>query len=392
MNKTDDPGCVVQPCAPARYYRPELDVLRFMAFLCVFSTHRMDLAPFDQSKYFWSYHVSLVGVFGVPVFFLLSAFLITELLTREREGTGNIDCKAFYVRRILRIWPLYFTVFFGLVAITKLFPSVGHIPSGSLIPFSLFAGNWYISMNFWLPTYPVNLLWSISVEEQFYILIPLLAWYGGPRCLKIVSILFLIIAYGFIAMYAASPTVEFNSEWTNSFVHFQFFSAGMLLSLYLKGRQPSWSLPVRLLMAGSALGCWLLASMACGIHADAPHMSTVGQAIFGWMFVLLGAVLLLLSLLGTPGKFLPKPLVYLGRISYGLYVFHAGVYFLIYAIFKEELGQLCGLMNLYEWRNGIGMIMALAVTIAIASLSYRFFERPFLKLKARFTIVPSRST
>ena len=79
----------------SRYYRPELDVLRFIAFLCVFFVHRMDLAPFDPVNQYWLYNISLVGNFGVPVFFLLSAYLITELLTREQEQIGRINPKAF---------------------------------------------------------------------------------------------------------------------------------------------------------------------------------------------------------------------------------------------------------------------------------------------------------
>ena len=64
-----------------RYYKPELDVLRFFAFLFVFFVHRLDLAPIDPEKHYWGYNISLVGNYGVPLFFFLSAFLITELLT-----------------------------------------------------------------------------------------------------------------------------------------------------------------------------------------------------------------------------------------------------------------------------------------------------------------------
>lgn len=97
---------------PQRYYRPELDVLRLCAFLFVFFVHRMDLAPVDAKHYYWGYHLSLVGNYGVPLFFFLSAFLITELLIREQDSFGKINVRSFYIRRILRIWPLYLTFFF----------------------------------------------------------------------------------------------------------------------------------------------------------------------------------------------------------------------------------------------------------------------------------------
>jgi peptidoglycan/LPS O-acetylase OafA/YrhL len=380
------------PCIPTvadRYYRPELDLLRFLAFFCVFATHRMDMSPIDARACYWGHHISLVGVFGVPVFFLLSAFLITELLTREQEATGSIDIKAFYARRILRIWPLYFAFFFGLVLLTRVFPPLGRVPTETWLPFSFFAGNWYISTHFWLPSYPVNLLWSISVEEQFYILIPLLTAFGGRFGLKVFSFACLVVAYAFIALYASYPTGGFNSEWTNSFVHFQFFAAGTLLSLYLRGRQPTFHPLLRLLLPFAALACWLTASIVFGIHADAPHHSSIPQALCGWLLVLAGAVLLLFTFLGMPERYIPRPLVYLGRISYGLYVYHAGMYFLVYAIFRENLNAFCERMGIGEWWGAVGMVMAFAATVLVASLSYRFFERPFLRLKDRFTIVPS---
>ncbi|GAA4173047.1 acyltransferase [Sphingobacterium ginsenosidimutans] len=373
-----------------RYYRPELDVLRFIAFLCVFFVHRMDLAPFDPVKQYWLYNINLVGNFGVPVFFLLSAFLITELLTREQEQTGRVHPKAFYIRRILRIWPLYFVVFFGWVLLTPFFFPAFALPPLAWCSFSLFAGNIYINTHGWLPAYPLNPLWSISVEEQFYILIPLLAAYGGRRGLKMAAYLFLALAYIFLIYYGLHPTKEFNSAWTNSFVQFQFFAVGILLSLYFKGWMPQWSLVTRFLLIVATLGCWLLASIACGIHADAPHLSNVPQTVIGWMLILLGSVLLFLSLLGMPERYLPKPMIYLGRISYGLYVFHISFYWLIYKTFATELTTLSQSLGLEEWRNTLGFVIAFIATVLLSMLSYHFFEKPFLRLKKRFTLVPSR--
>jgi len=373
-----------------RYYRPELDVLRFMAFLGVFVVHRMDMAPIDATKYYWGYQISLVGVFALPVFFLLSAFLITELLTREKELTGVIHLKSFYIRRMLRVWPLYFAFFFGLVLLTRLFPGIGRIPPAAQLAFSFFSGNWYICVNEWLPNYPANPLWSISVEEQFYILIPLIAVYGSRSVMKLVAFLFIGIACLFSVYYGLHPTTGFSGEWTNSFVHFQFFSAGILLSVFLNGRQPRWPLVIRFFMVLAAMGCWLVASMVCGIRADGPHLSNVFESVSGWLLVLLGVILFFLSFLGIPAGFLPRPLVYLGRISYGLYVFHAIVFYLVYNTFKDEITRLSKVLYLYEFRNSVGAVIALLFTIIIAMISYHLFEQPFLRLKKRFTFVYSR--
>ncbi|QEC75067.1 acyltransferase family protein [Mucilaginibacter ginsenosidivorax] len=375
---------------PQRYYKPELDVLRLCAFLFVFFTHRMDLAPIDPAQYYWGYHISLTGVFGVPLFFFLSAFLITELLSKEQEYSGKINVKSFYTRRILRIWPLYFTFFFGMVLVTHLSDKFGYISPGTQLAFSLFSGNWYITFNDWLPSYPINPLWSISVEEQLYILLPLMVFFTGKRGLKLFSFLALLAAYVTIIYYAQNPTKGFSGEWTNSFVQFQFFAAGILLSVYLKGWQPQWNVVTRVAIFIAGLICWLLASIACEVHADAPHLATVPQAIAGWMLILTGVMLFFFSFYGSQSKNMPAPLVYLGRISYGMYVFHITIFWLVYQIFKDELAAFSTMIGLYEWKNDVGFVIAFLVTVIISILSYTFFEKPFLRLKTRFTIIPSR--
>jgi peptidoglycan/LPS O-acetylase OafA/YrhL len=374
---------------PIRYYKPELDLLRLCAFLFVFFTHRLDLAPINPAQYYWGHHLSLVGVFGVPLFFFLSAFLITELLTKEHDQFGKISIKSFYIRRILRIWPLYFTFFFGMVLVTQFSDKFGHIPLRAQLAFSLFSGNWYISFNEWLSSYPINPLWSISVEEQLYILLPLVVFYTGKRGLKIFSFLALLIAYTTVIYYAQKPTTGFSGEWTNSFVHFQFFAAGILLSVYSKGWEPKWHVVPRIAIFIAGLACWCLASMVCEIHADAPHISTVSQAIGGWFLILSGVVLFFLSLYGAT-KYIPSALVYLGRISYGMYVFHITMFWFVYQIFKNELASFSTMIGLYEWKNNVGFIIAFLLTVIISLLSFRFFERPFLQLKRKYTLIPSR--
>lgn len=375
---------------PNRYYKPELDVLRLCAFLFVFFTHRLDLAPIDEAKNYWAYHLSLIGVFGVPLFFFLSAFLITELLCKEQEQSGTISVKSFYIRRMLRIWPLYFIFFFGMVAITHLTDKFGHISPSVQLSFSLFSGNWYITFNGWLPSYPINPLWSISVEEQLYILLPLIIYFTTKRGLKIFSIIALAIAYITIFYYASRPTASFSGEWTNSFVQFQFFAAGILLSVYMRDWQPNWHIAIRMLLFLTGIICWLIASIVCGIHADAPHLSSIPQAIIGWFLILTGVICYFLSFYGSREKYMPKVLRYLGRISYGMYVFHITMFWLVYQIFKVEVTDFSKKIGLYDWKNEVGFVIAFFATVIIAIMSHSFLEKPFLQLKKRFTIIPSR--
>lgn len=372
-----------------RFYRPELDVLRFLAFLSVFTVHRMDHLPIDSARHFWFYNICLLGNFGVPVFFLLSAFLITELLMREQDRLGTIHIRSFYMRRILRIWPLYFAVFYGLILLNHFIPNTGASDPLSWLAFTFFAGNWYICSHGWIPAFPVNPMWSISVEEQFYIAIPFIALYGRRFGLRIVSLTLMAIAYGMVIWYAWQGRHGFSGQWTNSFVEFQFFSAGALLSLALKGRTPQWSLVLRFLGILTGIICLFVASVHFGVQADTPN-STVLQAPLGWALVLAATILFFLSLLGTPARYLPKPLIYLGRISYGLYLFHELVYTLVFHVWKAQFVRLSEFLRLGNWTGGVATAIAFATTILLAHLSYQFYERPFLRLKGRFPFIQSR--
>jgi peptidoglycan/LPS O-acetylase OafA/YrhL len=373
----------------SRYYRPELDALRFLAFLCVFCFHRMDYVATDPVGDRWLFHFSTAGAFGVPVFFLLSAFLITELLLRELSRTSRIHVKAFYVRRMLRIWPLYFAAFYGLALLAHFMPEVGPQSHSSWLAFSLFAGNWYILRHGWIAG-PVDPLWSISVEEQFYIAIPVIVALGGRKTLKIISALLLAVAYAVILRYSFHSTTGDNGEWTNSFVQFQFFAAGTIIALRLRGRLPQTPVPARLLSFVLALVCWFVALLKFGVRSWDPHPTPFG-ALAGWGLVLAGCTLLFLSLLGLPEKYVPRWLAYLGRISFGLYVFHSLILHLVFVPGGAALTELVSLLRLpSQLRPAVGTTIVLAATVLVAHLSYRFFERPFLHLKKRFTFVPAR--
>ena len=207
--------------------------------------------------------------------------------------------------------------------------------------------------------------------------------------MKTISFVLIAVSCVAVVLYSMHPTNGFSSQWTNSFVQFQFFAAGTLLSLYLKGRVPQWNPFLRLVAATAGIGCWLVASIAFGVQADTPH-STVLQAPIGWVLVLAGTLLLFLALLGLQAKWLPGPIVYLGRISYGLYLFHELVYFLIFGPGKAWLTWVSQTLYLADWRNGVGTILAFCLTVLVAHTSYQLYEKPFLRLKSRFTIVPSR--
>lgn len=372
-----------------RYYRPELDALRFFAFLAVFAFHRMDYVPTDPVKDVWTYRVCTVGAFGVPVFFLLSAFLITELLVREQASTGRVHIHSFYVRRILRIWPLYFAVFYGLALVNHFIPGTGTDNPLAWLAFTMFSGNWFITFHGWIAG-SVDPLWSISVEEQFYLVIPVLAAFGGRKLLATVSWALLACAYVTVFLYGFHKSPGDHGEWTNSLVHFQFFSAGTLIALILRGRMIQLPFFVRGLGFITGIACWFVATLRLKVQSWDPQPTAFGS-VAGWCLVLAGTILLFLSVLGTTENLVPRWLTYLGRISYGLYLFHSFVFFLVFEKSKPLLNSLTAQLHLNDlFRNAVGTIAVLGLSVLAAHFSYRYFEAYFLKLKRRFTFVQAR--
>lgn len=158
-----------------KVYFPNLDGLRFYAFLAVFFAHSFwtESDYISQNRGFaLMKDIAYKGVSGVNFFFVLSGFLITYLLLAEKANTGRIAIGAFYMRRILRIWPLYyFVVLVGFVIIPFVQGKLGQATSerGNILYYLAFIGNFDVK-----PTSAVlGILWSIAVEEQFYLVWPI---------------------------------------------------------------------------------------------------------------------------------------------------------------------------------------------------------------------------
>jgi peptidoglycan/LPS O-acetylase OafA/YrhL len=179
----------------------------------------------------------------------------------------------------------------------------------------------------------------------------------------------------------------------NSLVQFQFFAFGALLALALNGRSPRLRTGVRVGMLLAGLLAWVTAQEIFGIRIIAIIPPTTISLIAGYMLVAMGCGLLFLGFLGMPRQWLPAPLVYLGKISYGLYVFHM----LAVACARKALVPLGGSTfgvggstSGTALRYLLMLALALAITILLAMASYRFLEQPFLRMKERFTFVSSR--
>lgn len=359
------------------FYHPELDVLRFLAFLGVFLHHAL---PRDAESYInngfspalaeWFVIAKRAGAYGVDLFFVLSAYLITELLLREYAKRGSFNIPAFYVRRALRIWPLYFV----FLAIT-VFVVPGLVPEDRfgtvyIVSFALFAGNWVCAAN-GLPFSVANPLWSISVEEQFYVMWPLLLRFAGVNRIKQLALGMVTVAL-VTRIVLAALDVAHPAVWCNTFTRLDSIAFGALLAVLLGGSAPQLTTVVRVLLG--ALGFVMFLLVAKYLRQDGP------TSVVTYLATSLASVTLLVSLLQPNAQFLLVwPLswfVYLGRISYGLYVFH-----LLALALVAKFGTQLNIPATFESRT----LLALGLTILLAAVSYRWLEQPFLNLKRRFS-------
>jgi peptidoglycan/LPS O-acetylase OafA/YrhL len=376
-----------------RFYHPELDVLRFVAFFAVFAHH---VVPMRTAGYVargvppvlasWLEAAARAGASGVDLFFALSSFLITELLLRERDATGAIDVRAFYTRRILRIWPLYYAFLAFTLWVVPRFLPIEHMSTGYAVAFGLFVANWACAIA-GAPSSVATLLWSVSVEEQFYAAWPLLVRRLRGRFVGLAMVM-LSIACTTRVWIAAHGSVH-PAIWCNTLARLDPIAMGALACVALRCRSwnPSWHVRLAMIVGGVSLAV-VGARFAPLFELTAPTVEVPVSALVAaatvYPTIALGCLLVLAGTYFQSGKppalLRAAPLVYLGRISYGLYVVH---------IFTIELTRM--LVKSHHMSMMWAPLTTLGLTIAMASASYTFLERPFLRLKERrFARVASR--
>ena len=355
---------------------PELDTLRGVAILAVVFYHgfsQCDTTGLPGIAHAF-FAATEFGWLGVNLFFVLSGFLITGILL-ESKGTPRYY-KSFYVRRALRILPAYLLLLLLLLLLPRIGIVEGRI-SWSFVGLSLI----YLSnvTNFFGVAMQYGPLWSLAVEEQFYLLWPLLILFLPRKSL--VGAIVSAICIG--PLFRAGIVLRGGNAWQASVLMPACLDAlgmGALVAvLTFIGRD---KFKRRLLNASLLLGVALYIGVAVAVHFSHAAAWTVpyGVSVALWSAWLIDGAYSGFG--GTMGKVLSfKPAVYLGTISYGVYLIHNFV--------PDVVNGLFGFTPAHELPMPIRPIIMFLVTVFLASVSWYGFERPINALKRFFPYRPS---
>jgi len=363
---------------------PNLNGLRFIAALIVLISHveLIKSAMGLNNKYKLMEHLNLGG-FGVYFFFVLSGFLITYLLLKEKYENKTISIKDFYVRRILRIWPLYYLIviagFFILphIDVIKLNFYSDHflkLFNENLILYLLILPNLAFSIFSAVPH--IGQSWSIGVEEQFYLFWPLIIKKFKPTVKFILIVLFSILLLKILFFIIAT-----NYSNYNLIVIFKKFIAmskfeSMIIGAF--GALILFEKKEKLLLIFLNKKLFYF-SVLCFIPLNYFLFYNVLQngihVIISFMFLVI-----ILNLVYNP-KYKTllenKILNYLGSISYGIYMYHLMVIPFAIAVFKP-INENSLLFNLLVY------FFSIVISILISGLSFKFYESHFLRIKKKY--------
>jgi peptidoglycan/LPS O-acetylase OafA/YrhL len=377
-----------------KIYFPGLNTVRFFAATAVIVHHLEQLKLYQNLDTLWpNPWIIGLGRSAVSMFFVLSGFLITYLLLVELEKTGSVNVKGFYVRRILRIWPLYYLiVFWGFFILQRLVHIAGpsdpldqHF-SQKLLLFLLILPN--VHLVFYKPIIGVSPLWSIGLEEQFYLVWPHLIkrFANGLLFFFVIVVLLKLLAFAGLYWLLNHPqpfgfsAKEFDrlSLVTNIFDYLQVENmtlGGAAAYLYYHGKLQEMRFILR---PATKAVTFALVVLLVGYRDFSLH--GIAEAVVFSVFI---------AQIACSPRFWSKRegrrLRYLGNMSYGIYMFHPTLAALVltWLLKVPALTSSPLLFNLLLY----GLVMAL--TLVVSSISYSYFEAPFLRLKRRFAVVRS---
>lgn len=358
-----------------RVYYPALDVLRGLAICFVVFYHNFGSLSFFR-----------FGWMGVDLFFVLSGYLITDLLLKSREN--KFFFRNFYIRRILRIFPLYYLVlllFFTLAPI--IFSQQGPGTTFSYYNdnktyFWTYFQNWLLVEKGAPPVPFMAHFWSLAVEEQFYMLWPVIVFFVKPnsRLKKVILVLIGVSVVTRIVTWAQFPH-EVETYYCNTIARMDSLLMGSLLAVHLReGKSISKSAINISILAFVAL---ITASLVIfgNVRQDNALFPTIGYTVSAAFFA--GMLYVLLKnearLLGWVKRL--RALSFIGKISYGIYIFHMPVYLVL----STQLHQL--FTDKFHPDINVALfisVLSVVITLMVSSVSFYLIEKPILNLKKHF--------
>ena len=369
-------------------HMPALDGVRGLAILMVLITHFVaDVKPVNLLEHVAT-RVAGYGMFGVDLFFVLSGFLITGILLDSKRPGGYLAYfRNFYMRRSLRIFPLYYGVLFCLFVVAPLVPFFRGPELDTLTREQGWAWSYLVNVFIWrhggygMPY--IDHFWSLAVEEHFYFVWPLIVWACSRRSLVKVSLAIAIASLlprvlladhlSVIGMYVLTP------------FRLSALCLGGLLAAVARGpggvdRVSRAAAPMAIASAAVLVGSYAFNHFVPAFFAPLHELrNTTFTVMFG--------ALIVYSLVASPasayGRFFhAKSMRFLGKYSYGLYVFHH--FFSYYFLTHGTADALAARLGSHTLAVTVLALVGSAASIAVSMASFRFFEKPFLSLKRYF--------
>ncbi len=361
-----------------RPYFPNLDVLRFFAaFLVVFGHSVTDSLKYLSLPYPLNNTLEIIcrGGNWVSLFFVLSGFLLGYLAFLDKSN-GTFSLRKFTVRRILRIWPLYFIfllIGYLIIPLIAQFFTGNEYNYTTLPYFLLFIGNFAMKTMYEINDFsyiPLNssILWSISIEEQFYIVLAVIFAIFSSQTVK--WLLFALVLAGLV--YVFIPKAPHSAFNYHTFYFLLDFFGGALLAAFIffrKNRQTFSFNATRLKVAIVVLGLTLVCF---------PNLLSLKVMLILWFMLI---IVYLTFCNDKLTRYLKKQqsLIYLGKISYGIYVIHPIFQYAFFLMLHKYLGNAHQLT-----KDLLNVVLTTIFTIGCAHLSYKYMESYFLRLKSKF--------
>lgn len=384
-----------------KVYFKNLDGIRFFAALFVLLQHsfgfRKEYTPGNSLVDPLFAHS---GVLGVNLFFVLSGFLISYLLLVEKDTTSTVSYKNFYIRRILRIWPLYLG--YGLV-LTLIAPYVfGQLGMGNditpakillnLVFLFLFSVN--VQLAFWGTNSGVfEISWSVCVEEQFYLVWPILINNFRKKLLSLflvlaaISLISRLFFYIYLPSYAGwTETRGYKVNYLLIFDKLDLFGGGLLIA-YLFHNRVRLENTLKKIFHPLVQVIMIILTLLYTFSIIRPDDREVVLFTDHYFCIVLYGYVILSAVRDNSILKLESPLLNtLGRVSFGIYLFHTAVCQVVLALFKKFIRH----PESHLLYDVIYPLCNLVLTCLIAYLSYNFFEKRFLRLKNKYAIVKTR--